>query len=186
MNRRHGISLVELLAVLSGCTLVLTMSAVLIARSMRAESETRYFFDLERAALRLSNQLRRDLHRAREAEIDGNEREQGELFRLDLGDRESVAYRRNAERIVRVLTRDANIVSREEYPLSAAMEITVQQQDDPPRLVLSITSSPDFPPNDKAPTATTIRQAPVNLQVEAVVGRDLRRASARAREETAR
>ena len=60
----RGISLVELLMAMGGVSLVLTSSAMLLHGVMRAQSESRRFFDDERTSARLARQFRVDVHAA--------------------------------------------------------------------------------------------------------------------------
>ena len=75
MTTRRGVSLVEVITLMTSCTAILTMSAVLIHRTMRAQEQMRYFFAVERAAQRLAEQFREDVHGAREAVTDVAARE---------------------------------------------------------------------------------------------------------------
>lgn len=60
MTRRRGHSLIELLVVMSAASTVLTLSAVLIHRTMHLSSQTRAFNAEEATAWRLSGLLRSD------------------------------------------------------------------------------------------------------------------------------
>src|SRR5688500_18291789 len=105
MRRRHGISLIELLAVLSGCSVVLGLTASLLHQTMRAQSHTRDFFDVERNAQRLARQFRSDVHAAAADSIDDIDAEgvsDGELLRLQLPDGQTIRYQRAAEKIIRI------------------------------------------------------------------------------------
>src|SRR5215213_9134199 len=104
MRSRRAISLIELLAVLSGCSVVLGLTASLLHQTMRAQSHTRDFFDVERNAQRLARQFRRDVHAAAadSIDVDAADADDGELLRIQLPDGQSVAYQRAAEKIIRI------------------------------------------------------------------------------------
>jgi hypothetical protein len=180
MRRRRGISLIELLAVLSGCSVVLGQTASLLHQTMRAQSHTRDFFDVERNAQRLARQFRSDVHAAAADSIDDVDAEgasAGELLRLQLPDGQTIAYQRAAEKIIRVASQADGPTAREEYALSESMEIDVRELDGPLRYALSITSTPPQPSKVAPPSPARIRATPVNLEVEAAPARDLRYAA---------
>ena len=101
MRSRRAVSLIELLAVLSGCSIVLGLTASLLHQTMRAQSHTRDFFDVERNAQRLARQFRSDVHAAAADSIEADLADAGDgvLLQMELPDGQSVAYRRTAEKI---------------------------------------------------------------------------------------
>lgn len=179
MRSRRAISLIELLAVLSGCSVVLGLTASLLHQTMRAQSHTRDFFDVERNAQRLARQFRSDVHAAAANSIEADLADAGEgvLLQMELPDGRSIAYQRGAEKIMRIASQADGPTAREEYALSESMEIDVRELDTPQRFVLSITSAPPQPSKDAPPSPASIRATPVNLQVEAIPARDLRYAA---------
>ena len=64
MTKRRGVTLTELLVVLSVCSVVMTISIALIQRAMHAERRSRTFFNLQRSSLRLADQFRADVRQA--------------------------------------------------------------------------------------------------------------------------
>ena len=179
MRKRRAISLIELLAVLSGCSVVLGLTASLLHQTMRAQSHTRDFFDVERNAQRLARQFRSDVHAAAadSIDVDAAGAGGGELLRIQLPDGQSVAYQRAAEKIIRIASQLDGPTAREEYTLSESMEINVRELDAPQRYALSITSTPPQPSKESPPSPASIRATPVNLEVEAAPARDLRYAA---------
>lgn len=169
---RRGISLVELLVVLSGCSVVLSTTGVLLHRAMRGESETRHMFDVEQAALRLSHQFRDDVHHAVEVQAPTNAPD-NELLHMTLQGGQTVRYARDEESVFRVLFQGDQPLSREEYHLGAASEITVAELTDPRRISLTISSRMESPTGrGRELRASEIRRAPVSLQLIAVAGRN--------------
>lgn len=178
MKNRRGMSLVELLLVMSACTVVLTTSAALIHRVMQAQSRTRAVFDAERASLRLANDFRRDVRQAQSAELDPARLNEDAVLMLKLKDGQSIEYRRTGGRLVRTLSERDKQIGREEYVFPASCELTVKQQEVPNIIVLSLTSSPidvstthDLESNEHPhPPAWHV---PVSLQVAAAPGGDV-------------
>jgi type II secretory pathway pseudopilin PulG len=182
MTGRRGFSLVELLVVLSSVTVLLSLTAVLLTRAMRSQSETRHYFESQRHALALSEQFRRDVHRAQSVELDAAALKKNELVRLTLDENGTVAYLREERGLTRVLTRSDGAVSREEYDLGGVVESKVQRENATERLALSVTASGDITPKPDEPPAR-IRDKPAILQVEAVLGDDQRYAQPTAERE---
>ena len=179
MRSRRAISLIELLAVLSGCSVILGLTASLLHQTMRAQSHTRDFFDVERNAQRLARQFRSDVHAAAADSIEADLADAGDgvLLQIELPDGRSIAYQHTAEKIIRIASQADGPTAREEYALSESMEIVVRELDAPQRFELSITSSPPQPSKDAPPSPASIRATPVHLQVEAIPARDLRHAA---------
>jgi hypothetical protein len=173
MKRRTGFSLVELTVVLGGVTALLSLSAVLLARAMQSQSQTRHFFESQRHALDLSEQFRSDVHQARSAELARTALKENELLRLTLNEGETVAYLRIERGLARVLAKAERQVSREEYELGGVIEPEIRQKESPTRLVLSITA-PDVAPTGPDEPASRIREKPALLQAEAALGGDWR------------
>lgn len=174
MNRR-GISLVELLVVMSGCSIVLSTSAVLIHRAMRAQLATRHFFDQERAAQRLSRQFRADIREAANVESDPEQLDSGAVVRISRPGDGSIEYRREANlpgTIIRMHQPESGAARREEFNLGSRVQVAAQRLDGPDRLVLAVTAE-DAPVDPAASvTAKAVREAPSELRVEAVIGRE--------------
>lgn len=183
MKRRRAISLVELLAVLTGCSMVLGLTASLLHQTMRTQMHTRRYFEVERNLQRLGQQFRSDIHAAIETSA-GGEGDGAELIRIQLGNGRTVEYQRQAEKIVRISSRPASPTAREEYSLSETMVVDVGQEDSPERWVLSITTPPQQPHPESPPGSVDARELPVLLHVEAAIGRNRRHAAAKRMEES--
>ncbi len=188
MKRRAAISLVELLVVMSACTLILSTVSVLLYRTMRAQSEASYFFDAERSALRLSRQFRDDVHRAKSVSsaVDGADRAEPFALQLELADGAQVEYRQTTEGVVRFLTQEGRQRAREDYRFAEEATIAVRRLDSPQRLELLIIAMPEDGQSRSESAAQRLRHAPLELRVETLVGADLQRTVAAASEETQR
>ncbi len=191
MRIRRAVSLVELLVVMSACSVILSMSGVLVHRAMHAQSKTRSFFDVERSAWRLSDQFRRDVHQAIGLVAGDAELGEGVFLRIQLPDDQSVEYRRQEGNVQRVLSRNAAGVSHEEFLFPPAIELAIREEESPRRLTLSITTASSTsareggqahfapkttqnePDPDRSPPWNP-HAMPVSFQAEAVPGRDWR------------
>lgn len=171
-NRRRGaVSLAELLVVASTCTVVLTMSAQLIQRTMKSQSRAATVLGVERNALRLAQQFRHDVHRAAEAKIDTIGFEDGVFLQLQLSGDTSVEYRRRDGAIERVLSRADESTAREEFAFDPAIELSLREEESPQRLVLSLAAGPRRGATTTTEPTWSRHSVPVSLLVEARLGR---------------
>jgi hypothetical protein len=173
MTSRRGISLVEMLIVMTGCSTILTLSGVLLNRAMQAQLQTRDYFDGERTALRLADQWRRDVHATRDARTDPADLPEGVFLRLELPDGQTVDYRRTDAGILRTVAGDGAVATREQYRFAPIGEIAVNELASPRRLRLTIAAPYEKARGSDSPAALS-HQSPISLQVEAVLGRDRR------------
>ncbi len=177
---RRAVSLVELLVVMTGCTVILTTSAGLIHRVMRVQVQSRSFFNVERAAVRLSDQFREDVHRATAAAADPR----ADVFlRLDLPGDQTVEYRRAGASVLRTLLQGGTARARSQFAFTPTSVLEIHEHDGPRRLVLAVTSAPLDEPGDGSDPLAKYLDEPVNVRVEAAVGRDWRSAVPTADEE---
>ena len=170
--KRRGVSLLEAVIAMSGLTLLLSMTGVLLHRGMQAQAQTRHFHDYERDAIRLANQFRADVHRARSTSPAEGKAGGQALIQLTFDEGEMAAYESEASVIRRTLSRDDEVISREVYRITPHSNVSVRQEQSPPRWVLAVEHEKDRPtpgPNDPP---VDVRAAPVDFQVEAVMGRD--------------
>ena len=174
----RGISLVELLMAMGGVSLVLTSSAMLLHGVMRAQSESRRFFDDERTSARLARQFRADVHAAAQVAAPAGDR----LVAVTLPDGGEIEYRHSADhrQIERRLLEPGTEapVAREDYSLAGpcAAVVTVAER----RITLELgpegidgkLASPGTVPPPRSPAEA--KRKPPALVVEADLGRDLR------------
>jgi hypothetical protein len=183
MRLRCAISLVELLAVLSGCSVVLGLTGSLIHQAMRSQSQTRHFFDVERNVQRLSRQFRLDVHGAEQASIETPFADEQGTLRLEFPSGERVEYRRLEDKIIRTAVEPGEPAAREDFSLTRSMTVELEEREDPPRWALSIRTAPPQPSKDVQRSLGDIRATMVNLHVSATLGRDHRYAPPSAGEE---
>lgn len=186
----RGISLIELLMAMGGVSLVITSSAMLLHGVMRAQSESRRFFDDERTSARLGRQFRADVHAAAHAaaQVDAQVDAQvaapaGErLVAFTLPDGQTIEYRHTADRcqIQRRLLAPGNPTptGREDYSLAGpcAAVVTVAEKQIHLELGAEGADGELAPPGVVRPplSPAEAKRKPPALVVEAVLGRDLR------------
>jgi hypothetical protein len=183
MKTRHAVSLVELLVVMSACSIILTMSAGLIHRAMHNYAKTREFFDTERSALRLSAQFRRDVNRATAAELDRANLDEGAFLRLEMTEGDTVQYAHHHGGVLRVLLQSSTIMAREEFRISPAAELTLREEGSPSRLILSAITKAARTSTEVNALPADIHRLPVSFEVQACLGRDRQFAGTSARQE---
>jgi hypothetical protein len=181
IRSRRGISIVEMLVVMSASTVVLTLASLLIIRAMRVQMESRAHCDVERNALRLSGQFRSDVHQAETAETKELAGEDGVFLRLQLPDGNQVKYSRVGGTVQRLASASGQQVWREEFAFPAACDISIRELESPPRIRLTITAKLTVAPSDGKPTVSTLA-IPVSFDVEAALDRDGRIAAAKVEE----
>jgi hypothetical protein len=173
MKTRRAVSLLELLVIMSASTIVLTLCGLLLHRAMRLQIESRAHVDAERTALRLASQFRRDVHAARAAVTGNAEQANDALLQLELADGRTAQYSRDAGTVLRMESGGGKPEWREEFLFPTVNELTIEEEDAPPRLILTVTANPKAVPPAGQPLAIT-RIVPLSIHAEAVVGRDLR------------
>jgi hypothetical protein len=171
LRLRRAVSLVELLATMSACTVILTLSAGLMHRAMHAQTKARAFCDGERSALRLANSFRNDVHQATGAARGDAAAGQDVALCLALGGDQFIEYRHTADKVTRVLLEGGQVRGRDEFAFPSAIELTVQQESTR-FVVLSITSAPEVSSAEEPATRSIAYATPVNCNVEAGLGRD--------------
>lgn len=111
-SHRRGVSLVELLVVLSTWSILITISATLLHRVMQSHTESRQFAQHQRTATALSRQFRADIHAATTAETD----EEGFLVTLEMTDGSQIDYVTTQTGVMRYHTRTSRSDQTETYP----------------------------------------------------------------------
>ena len=173
MRSRRGASLVELLVVMSACAAILTTSAVLLHRALHAQTKSRAFLAGQRNALRLSDQLRQDVHRA--SAVLEKDLPPGVVLRLQIWNSQFAEYRYAAGLVERTVRAGDEVKSRETFEFPATSKLIVRQEANPRRVVLSLANDPtiDELPREGEPRPDLKTFAvPVHLHVEACLGRD--------------
>jgi hypothetical protein len=173
MKNRRGASMIELLLIMSACTVVLTLTGVLLHRAMRIQMQSRAHVNAERSALRLSEQFRSDVHQARAVASDFG-KDDKLLLHLVLTDGRVAEYSRANGALLRRESGGDRPTRREEFSFPGAHAVTIEHKSAPQRLALAIILKPTVQPlaDDKALASTNF--VSLSLCIEAAVGRNLR------------
>jgi len=168
---RCGVSLIELIVVMSAASVILSLSAGLIHRVMHAETAARSLVNIERTSLRLATILRRDANAATTAITDTAQLADGVFLRLESSAGSSIEYRREGQIIHRSGFDRDRIVSREQFAFAAELEVQVTTETSQ-LILVTITSrgrAMDSDPDDPVQQAKSLA---VDLQVVAALQRD--------------
>lgn len=165
---RRGISLVELLVVMSLGAGLLTTSAVVLHRIMHSHGKTRNFLAASRSGLRLSEQFRSDVHHA--TKVTASDLDAPVVLRLQLGEARAIEYSHVDGTLRRTQLDGEKITSREEYSFPAGSQLAIREQPSPRLVSLSITSTPGDAGGPAQPGFATA----VHLLIEAQPGRNSR------------
>jgi prepilin-type N-terminal cleavage/methylation domain-containing protein len=168
LKSRRGVSLVELLVVMSLGSVLLTTSAVVLHRVMNVHGKTRNFLSASRNGLRLSDQFRSDVHRV--TKVTTSDLDAPVVLRLQLGEANVVEYSHAGGEVRRTQLEGEKTVSREEYSFPANSRVLIREESSPRLLSLSVISQPGDPAGSAQPGFATA----VYLRIEAQVGRDSR------------
>ncbi len=117
LDRRRGISLIELLATMAAASTVMATAAALVHRSYTFETRSRATLADERTALRLARRFRADVHEASTAMTAAGEPGDTPLVTI-LGPTGHVAYHRREHGLVRLATSAGMATAREEFLVS--------------------------------------------------------------------
>jgi hypothetical protein len=168
MSRRNGVSLVELIVVMSGASIILSLSAGLIHRVMHAETKARNLAAVERTSLGLTDAVRRDVHRAANAVVDAEQLTDGVFLQLQTSSTGRAEYRRESQTIHRLQLDSHQIIAREQFLFPSDFDLQVRSEK-PGIVVLTLTShkpdNPD-PPEDAIRLAKSFA---IDLQVVAAL-----------------
>jgi hypothetical protein len=178
IRSRRAVSMIELLIVMSACTVVLTLSSSLIVRAMRAHTQSRAYSASERNALRLSSQFRRDVHAAQSAVASGNAQRGDPFLRMELTEDQQVEYSLFDGTVLRLMSRDGKRTAREAYAFPAGCQLIIRELELPRRIALTIATRPNFDVVSEGSPRPIAVGAPLSLHVEANLGHDWRLAPA--------
>lgn len=178
MLSRRGVSIVELLVVMSASTVVLSLTSVLIVRAMQHQMQARALEDVERNSLRLSEQFRRDVHQAQKVVPRQAGSQGGALLQLELVDDTHVEYRvedtGDDVNVLRLAVTSGKPKAREEFVFPGHGEVKIRELDSPRRIALMITTTPFIEATADGMPPVGAVAIPVSFAAEAVVGADLR------------
>ena len=119
---RRGTTLVELLVIISVCSVVMCASGVLLHSMYRADKEGRLAIETGATVARLSLQFRRDAHAASEAELlnEANGKASGLAFRGPF--QPTIEYRQQGWAVVRRAKQGNKVVHLDSFGLPGGTE----------------------------------------------------------------
>lgn len=171
---RRGMSLTELLVVMTACSALLTLSSSLVCRVMRVHVDARTYDNAERNATRLADNFRRDVHRTQSVAPGLTKSRDPVFLQLEFSDGGHAKYSWQDGTVLREESSPDGPASREEFELPASCDLTIEEFDAPRRVVLTLSSDLKTRLQEDSKVRPIGQFVPVNLQVEAVVGRDAR------------
>ncbi len=163
VKSRRGVSLTEMLVLMSSCTMILTLCTVLLHRVMRVEIDSRAFVDAERTSERLGHQFRQDVHQATAAEMDASRLKNDVFLQLQFADDQTVEYRGVKGNVLRTVTHGGTVAGREEFAFEPSCKLAVHGDESPKRIALSIMSPTLESTTDKAEQLQSYKAVPVGL-----------------------
>jgi len=166
---RRGVSLAELLLLLSIIMVLISLSAKLIHRVMWAHSKSVAFQRSEQSAWRLASQFRRDVHAA-DAAVVGAESEQNQVTLTNAGQRH-IEYRVTGRSVIRTLAEGEKPVSREAFNFPSELVLHVEKLDSPERVLFVLESTSHTVPGPDQRPLRSVERVPLAMRLEACLGR---------------
>ena len=125
-QRSRGTTLVELLVVISVCSVIMSASGVLLHGMYRADKETRQAIAADASVARFSLQFRRDAHASDEVSLvtEASGKTTGILFRA--AGRPSTEYRWQGSEVVRTVKESDKTVHRDSFRFGPGTSVTWQ------------------------------------------------------------
>jgi prepilin-type N-terminal cleavage/methylation domain-containing protein len=127
-SRRNGVSLIELIVVMSAASIILSLSAGLIHRVMHAETKARSLAAIERTSLRLADAVRRDVHSAAHAVTDAGQLADGAFLQLETSDNGHIEYHREEQTIHRLQLDNDRIIAREQFVFPSDFDVQLRSE----------------------------------------------------------
>jgi hypothetical protein len=165
-NRRAGISLTELMVVQTIAAAMIGLMGMMFHRLLDAESEATHLARFSHSLLRLSQNLRADVHAAYDADIREPVDDLPRALVLKLGQEHEVRYELAAHVATRVETRSGTVVHRDDYYSPPGSRLEIERQG---KQQVQLTVFWERAPS-RAPVTGSFRQ----LTITAVIGRDHR------------
>ena len=127
-RRRRGISMIEMLVLITAVATALGLCAVTIQLLLRLKADGQSHLNAQVGLERLARQLRSDAHVAREAQVEAAPARDGRApgLRLALEPKRGVVYEPRKQAVLRVESEDGKVVRRELYSLPVARDIAFE------------------------------------------------------------
>lgn len=170
MNRRRGLSLVELVVVMSACAVLLTLCAAFLQRAFLAQMRSRTAAQMQLTLFRLDQSFRADVHTALTAETDPEQLLPGVLLRLENAKNEVIEYRWQENSLERVQLAAGGVQARDTFSFPRAIDPQASQPE--PRLVVLSIETDDALDVDSPPVQALIEAALPRVRVATRVVRE--------------
>ena len=127
--RRRGVTLVELLLLITAMTATISLAASLLHRALRLESASRGLAQADRTALVLARQFRADIRAARGIACTADALPEGVVLRLEPAGGGEIVYRGAAGGLDRAETLSGGRVARESFRFPAEVRFAAARGD---------------------------------------------------------
>lgn len=174
--RHRGISMIEMIVLMTGVAVMLGISAVLLQLLMRLDADSRARFNGATAAAKLSEQFRDDVHKSHAAHlINGPQGVPGPVgLKLEPGGDQIIEYQVKGNGLVqRLESRKGSGDRRERYEISHAGRVLLSLADERGHSFATLTMDRNV--------ASTGTNPPRAFEVTALVGKNQDRVSTAAR-----
>ena len=172
MNRRRGISLIEMIVVIGASSIILLVGVGMLHTLMRSERVATESLVHATNHARLAAQFRNDIHAATTATIQGKP---GEDYALQITDPNAaeISYAQKGRLLVRKETKPTQPPRHEQFRLPEDVRIRFAINDSGPHKIADL--SWNFTDDDSTTNADRATRPPLNpLKIEAVIGKDHR------------
>jgi hypothetical protein len=163
-SSRRGITILEIMVVMTGVAAMLTLCAITIQLLMRLNADGHTRLSAAVSLDRLGRQLRQDAHACDAAKLDQMADGKSTGLRLTLEPRHDVLYEPKHREIVRVETKDGKLGRRESYSLPPGSGSRFELRDEGSRRLVVLVVSHD--------SAKNVIEPPRPMEVVALQGKD--------------
>jgi len=174
MNRRCGYSLVEMVAVIAVCSVLMAVTVVMFCALMRNQRAGRDHISHSTALGRLADRFHRDVHATPAEHISSENSAEGDLIRLRPDGKRTITYRQEHSRVTRTERTGGGQPRYEifDLPQGAIASVEIRSDAEPKVVTLLIGSLREVIPA----VETEPSEGPPgrSLQIDAVPARDHR------------
>ena len=135
MSKSRDYTLVEMMAVMTVASVLLAIAAEVVTRAMRIDTTWREQAGIARSMSRLSHDLRRDVHQARNVTVT----QEPLAMEITRDDGAEVSYTVADEEIIRSSQQDEEQLEREYYKKAADQQVAITTLSSPERVELRVT-----------------------------------------------
>jgi type II secretory pathway pseudopilin PulG len=163
-SSRRGITILEIMVVMTGVAAMLALCALTIQLLMRLNADGQTRLSASASLERLAQQIRRDAHASDTALLDQKAAGKPATLRLTLDPKHDVLYEPQFREIVRVETKDGKLSRRESYSLPPRADSRFEIRDEGARRMVVLVVTHDLGKNAIEP--------PRPMEVAAIQGKD--------------